>query len=198
MMTGSMLNETKGGMVIAFAFAGLGLFAGRADAASYVSTGWMRSSANLGYGADVAPRSGSAFSVPEMVTRLKDNGLPVAAIADIARVERKTVYSWLDGSATPRKQHEERMWTLFTLLRKAAGGSYRPIYRVWNSKGADGVTLKDLLTAESLDVRAIEAKLGELAGSIERYARMDRAKAPNPRVSTGNPVLDELPVADLP
>jgi hypothetical protein len=37
-------------------------------------------------------------TVQDMVVSLRDNGLPISAIAEIAKVERKTVYSWLDGT----------------------------------------------------------------------------------------------------
>ena len=34
----------------------------------------------------------AVLTVPEMIRAFRDNGLPVAAIAEIAKVERKTVY----------------------------------------------------------------------------------------------------------
>jgi len=192
-------GATKGSVMLVAVLAGsFGLAPGRTEAAFFTSTGWMPSSANLGLG----PLSGEVraeamLSLPDMVTAMKESGFPVAAIAEIARVERKTVYSWLDGDATPRKQHQDRMWTLFTLLRKATDGHFRSIHRVWNAKGDDGTTLRDLLGAETLDEGAIRGRLVELARSIDRYTRRDLNPVPNPAVSDGNPALDSLPVADL-
>jgi hypothetical protein len=138
-----------------------------------------------------------SFSLPDMVTAMRDSGFPAKAIAEIARVDRKTVYSWLDGEGPLCEQHQDRVRTLYGLLRKATDGHFRPIHRVWNAKWDDGVTLRDLLTAESLDAVAIQAKLTGMARSIERYTRMDLNPVPNPPVSDGNPALEGLPVADL-
>jgi len=148
---------------------------------------------------DSSFQSGSSlsFGLVEIVSVMRDSGLPVRAISEIARVDRNMVYAWLDGDAVSPERHQDRMLTLFALLREATDGHLRSIYRVWNAKGDDGITLRGLLTAESLDTVAIQTKLAGLACSIDRYTRMDLNPVPNPSVSDGNPALDALPVADL-
>jgi len=62
---------------------------------------------------------------------------------------------------------------------------------------ADGRSLADLLTAERFDEAAIRAACRVLRPAVERYAAMERNPLTNRMEGAGNPVLDEVPVADL-
>jgi hypothetical protein len=143
------------------------------------------------------PAPSRIVTVQEMVSDLRDNGLPVAAIAEIARVERKTVYSWLDGSATPRQEHEDRVAAIHDVLRGPFNGNYKVLHRVWKSKGSDGLALRDLLTSEDIDLDKIRGKLAEMAVTISRYARLEASKPSGPKVSRNNPVINESLVVDI-
>src|SRR5579863_7300752 len=55
----------------------------------------------------------------EIINWLHDQGLPIAAIADIARVERKSVYAWMKGGLV-RPQNQDRLEMLYSFLSNNA------------------------------------------------------------------------------
>lgn len=143
------------------------------------------------------PMPARALTVQERVSDFRDNGLPVATIAEMAGVERKTVYSWLDGTATPRQEHEDRVAMLHDLLQVPFGGNYKVLHRVWKSRDSDGLALRDLLTAEDIDLDKVRGKLAEMAVTISRYARLEASKPSVPKVSRNNPAISESLVVDI-
>ena len=172
--------------------------AGAAALGSSVSASALRIPASTSFASPwVRNAPGRALSLQEAVTDLRDNGLPVAAIADLAKVERKTVYSWLGGSAVPRQEHQERVMVLHRILKESFGGNYRVLHRVWKSPAADGTTLRDLLTSEHVDVPRLRTMLANMSTTIARYARMEAAQTPVQKRSRSNPVIDESPVVDI-
>ncbi len=170
------------------------LVIGNAQARQFVSTAWMGHSADLGVGRRVATRP-SSLTVHEIVRVMRENGFPISAIAEMARVERKTIYSWLDQTAVVRPQNDERIRSLFSLLKESTGGHYRQLYRVWNQKGADGRSLREDLAAEVLDPDAVRRRIEALGPTMERYAKFEAKREAKPPRHGGNPVLDDLPGA---
>jgi hypothetical protein len=85
------------------------------------------------------------LTVQDMVMSLRDNGLPISAIAEIAKVERK-IYSWLDGTDV-RETNAARVETLFRLL-DAAVIDYRSLHRVWNRNLSHGASVKELRVSQ--------------------------------------------------
>lgn len=138
------------------------------------------------------PAPTTVLAVKEMVARLRDNGLPIAAIAEIAKVERKTVYAWLDGSDV-RGANATRVETLFRLLN-AATTDFRALHRCWNRKLQSGLTIKQLLCVDDLSEMAISDALSELSPAIRRHAARDVLTGPRLSVSK-NPAIDEMPTA---
>lgn len=136
----------------------------------------------------------STPSVSEMVGALRDRGMPIAGIAELARVERKSVYAWLDG-AEVRPVNEARMTALHANLA-SWGGDLRELRRVWNRPLASGASLHDLLVAEALDGAAIQAAMTELRPAVDRRARQEALRSVAGR-NGRNPILDEIAVADL-
>jgi hypothetical protein len=132
-----------------------------------------------------------ALTVQDMIRSLRDNGLPISAIAEIARVERKTVYSWLDGTDV-RETNAARVEILFRLLDVAAI-DYRSLHRVWNRKLSHGTSIKEFLCVELPSEKAISDALNELAPAIKRHLEREDARRYAP--SASNPVIDEMPVA---
>lgn len=141
-----------------------------------------------------ANASEATLSVPEMIRSMRDNGLPIAAIADIARVERKTIYSWIDGSGI-HGSNAERVQTIFRLLNGVYNNDLRSLYRVWNTRLRCGYTIKELMSVETPSGQLITESLNELAPTIRRYSDRDqrRPASQNSRIS----VIDEMPVAVL-
>jgi hypothetical protein len=132
------------------------------------------------------------LTVVEMIRAFRNNGFPVAAIAEIAKVERKTVYSWLDGGVEVRGSKAARVETLYRLL--SATTDYRSLYRVWNRKLDHDHSIRDLLCAADLSEPAIRDALRELAPAIQRYAARDAARRPA-RSEASNPLINEMPIA---
>lgn len=182
---------TNGTLAVVTAVASC-LVVGNAQARQYVSTAWMAHSADLGVGRRVTTRP-SSLTVYEIVRVMRDNGLPVSAIAEMARVERKTIYSWLDQTAVVRPQNDERIRSLFSVLKEATGGHYRQLRRVWNQKDADGRSLRDDLTAEVLDLAVVRERIKGLGPTIDRYVKFEAKRDARPPRQAGNPVLDSLP-----
>lgn len=135
-----------------------------------------------------------ALDVADIVRSFRDGGMPVAALAEIARVERKSVYAWLDGGEV-RPANELRVRTLHTLLA-GTGPDYKALWRVWSRPLASGTSLRALLSSEMLDLGAITSALVELRPAMERHAARDAVRRPADG-SAPNPVLSDVPVADF-
>jgi hypothetical protein len=127
-----------------------------------------------------------------MVALLRDGGIPVACLADILKVERKTVYAWLDGS-DPRDANASRIETLYGLLGNGRV-DLRSLHRVWNRRLEHGYTVRDLLAADDISVRAVEDALQMLGPSLEWHSARDERKD-TPRDGWNIPLLAEMPTA---
>ncbi|MCJ2052105.1 hypothetical protein [Methylobacterium sp. J-070] len=130
----------------------------------------------------------------EMAQSLRSAGMPVAAIAEMARVERKTIYAWLDGTDA-RAERASRLATVHGLLM-AAGMDLRALWRVGERPLSTGLTLRQILRAETLDMPSVIAALEELRPAVDRHARRE-AKRGSVRPGASNPIIDEVAVADL-
>jgi hypothetical protein len=135
-----------------------------------------------------------ALSVKDMVTHLRDGGLPILAIAEIVKVERKTVYSWLDG-VDAREAHARRVETLFEVLAKSKI-DLRSLYRIWNRTLEHGCSIRQMLTADFLSERAIKDALNVLGPALAKHSEHDAVRRA-PRDGARNPVIDEMPEAGL-
>lgn len=130
------------------------------------------------------------LSVKDMVAHLRDGGLPIAAIAEVAKVERKTVYSWLDG-ADAREIHASRVEVLFKLLGTGMV-DLRSLYRVWNRTLEHGFSVRQMLTADFLSEPAIKDALRILGPAMAKHSERDAVRRV-PRDGARNPAIDEMP-----
>lgn len=129
----------------------------------------------------------------KMIRLLKDQGLPISAIADIGRVERKTVYAWLEGSAA-KPHNEERMESHYQALIAKGEGSLRHLYRLWRKPLDNGKSLSELLSAEHLDHNAIDAALAICWPMAVKYESIATASARSQKPQFGgNPITAEIP-----
>lgn len=104
--------------------------------------------------------------------------LNVTELAEVLRVERPTVYSWLREDVTLRPANRERLVSLWRLAERwtqAAGGS---LGELKHSPVTDGYTVLDLLRADPLR----RHPLGE---HLDRLARLRRGQAQAPRGRRG-------------
>ena len=133
----------------------------------------------------------SLVTAQEMIASLRNAGLPVSAIADTMRVERKSIYSWLNGGEM-RSGKTHRAAKLYRLLTGVAGVDARSLYRFWNTPVDRGRTLRDMLVAESVDETVVASTLNKLRPAAIR-ARETEQKMSRP--GKGNPAIDEIPEA---
>lgn len=129
------------------------------------------------------------ISANEAVRWMRDDGLPVAVIADIANVERKTVYAWLNGGQV-RLHNEQRLIRIHALLSEGKQADLRNLYRFWNRDLDTGATLGSLLSSVDLDLTAIRAALQVLWPLARRQASTVRQ---TPHGLDTNPYLRDTP-----
>lgn len=131
----------------------------------------------------------SPLTAREIVSWFRDEGLPIVAIADIARVERKSVYAWINGGPI-RQPNQERLEKLYSLLIDKKGTDLIHLYRFWNRQLASGITLRTLLSEEHLNTQAIKTALSELWPIACRIKKITSDDQKNEGKS--NPFLDEI------
>lgn len=142
------------------------------------------------HGRDASSRS---INFHELVRSLKDHGLPISAIAEIGRVERKTVYAWLQGGAA-KPHNEERMEILYRMLVDEGKSSLRHLYRLWRKPIYDGKSLSSLLSAEHLDRDVIYSTLTVCWPIASKYETNSIKTAdPETRQNGENPIIAEIP-----
>jgi len=128
----------------------------------------------------------------ELISILREAGWPVAAIAEIFRAERRTVYAWLDGGQ-PDEITNSRI-SYITDLLVVTNVHLPSLYRVFNRTLPDGSSIRLLLSAQTLDRQAIAHAFQMLAPAIERHTNRDRMRCA-PRPGARNPIIDEMPEA---
>lgn len=97
----------------------------------------------------------------EIVMWLKNEGMPIALIAEITFVERKSVYTWLHGGAI-QPYNQERLEKIYILLNKNKIASLRNLYRFWTRIIPDQRSLSSLFQDKTLDEQAIHLVLSHL------------------------------------
>lgn len=132
-----------------------------------------------------------ALNIQQIVSELRAGGMPVAAIADAMKVERKTIYSWLSGGDA-RLPHAERAVLIHSLLTSIPGMSVRNIYRFWNTPVAEGNTLRSLVSSPTINRQLVASILTRLRPAAKKARDAERKMS---RIGIGNPILDELPEA---
>lgn len=134
-------------------------------------------------------RVAPSLTANEMISKLKEEGLPVAAIAEITGVERKTIYAWLAGGAI-RPHNHDRIESIFRLLQEEKQADLRSLYRFWNRKFNDGSSLSMALQHDVLDKESIRAKLAELWPLAKKQQVANRGQTTSSGLKN-NPYLRE-------
>lgn len=117
----------------------------------------------------------------ELAIVLRDMGLPISAIAEMSRVGRKTVYSWIDGEVTlPSVANLDRLRTLCSLLSEVPPGSMRLFHRLWERPVVGSVTLKEALTGPTANPEAARMALIALRPAVDRLLAGQARKANKP------------------
>jgi hypothetical protein len=154
------------------------------DATSAVVGMHMKPTTSFGSSASVR----ETLTTADQVERLRTAGLPVSAIAEMARVERKTIYSWLGGKAVS-DGNSERMAAVYELLTEQRHPDLLNVYRYWSARMSNGRSLKELLSEDILDPRAIRQAMAEVIPLAEKAsAREAKMRRSGPR----NAFLDSV------
>lgn len=194
-MIGAMNSSfSKGGYVaaaIGVSIVGIGaVHANEADLAR--SYGWLQPITSCSKGRALSPataRPAPSLTTKEMVVKLKEDGLPVAAIAEITGVERKTVYAWLSGGAV-RSNNYNRIESIYKLLQEGKTSDLRSLYRFWNRKSEDGKSLSMALQEEPLNRNEVRERLVELWPLAEKQHLAVRVSSTSSTLKK-NPFLRE-------
>ena len=126
----------------------------------------------------------------EIVLWLRKEGLPISIIAEIVRVERKTIYSWLQHGEM-RAHNQERLRQLYDLIAWNKQSNLNSLYRFWSRELKGGTSLGNLLKEEFLDVYLIQQALQELWPLAKKHHDL---AIHNPKNKFGhNPFLEDVP-----
>lgn len=101
------------------------------------------------------------LSSQEIVGWLREEGIPIAVIAEVTGVERKSVYAWLNGGAV-KTQNQERLAKIYSLLNENKLASLRHLYRFWSRSIIGEQSLASLLQEKVLDETFIRNALSQL------------------------------------
>lgn len=130
-------------------------------------------------------------SSKEITSWLKEEGLPIAIIANILKVERKTIYAWLEGVAA-KDHNQERLEEIYKLLSEGKQADLRNLYRLWNREITPGISLNILFSQEQLDDATIKKVLREFWPTAKKYMDWNKSNSANNKAEK-NPILEEMP-----
>lgn len=102
-----------------------------------------------------------SLSSQEIVAWLREEGIPIAVIAEVAGVERKSVYAWLSGGAV-KAHNQERLEKVYFLMNENKLTSLRHLYRFWSRNIIGEQSLASMLQAKVLDEISIRNALSQL------------------------------------
>lgn len=106
-------------------------------------------------------RESSVLSTMQIVKWMREEGIPISAIADIMNVERKSIYAWINGSAI-HEHNKERLEQVYSLLNENKMASLRNLYRFWYRKVLHEKSLSILFHETFLDKPSIRIALKKL------------------------------------
>ena len=162
---------------------------GHTDATSFALAQRLASASNF---APSVAKARPALTVQQMAVALRDGGMPISAIAEAVGVERKTIYSWLNGAAEVRGPNAQRMAQVHALMTAHPDAEVRQISRFWNSPVAGQRTLRDLMTATVLDEADVRRAIDGIRPAARRAAESERRMVSR---GGGNPIMEEVPEA---
>lgn len=115
------------------------------------------------------------LSSNEIVAWLKNEGLPIALIAEITFVERKSVYAWLNGGAI-RPHNQDRLEKIYALLSENKTADLRNLYRFWSRVIPNQRSLSLLFQDKDLEEKSIKLVLSHLWPLAEKEQKREFAK----------------------
>lgn len=151
--------------------------------------GWLKPITSF-YPAKTLSLKKRTLTPHEIAINIRDEGLPIAVIADISGVERKTVYSWLSGEGAIRPHNQDRLEKLHSLLTEGKTTEFRYLYRFWNRDLNGNGSLGTLLKQPELNTDAISEILKVLWPLAEKQKDLAQTSVSKPNLKA-NPFIRE-------
>ncbi len=133
----------------------------------------------------------SPLSSQEIVAWLREERIPIAVIAEIAGVERKSVYAWLNGGAV-KVHNQERLAKIYSLLNENKLTSLRHLYRFWSRSVIGEQSLASMLQEKVLDELSIRTALSQLWPLAKKEEAREGSSTPNAIQSNSFEVCSDL------
>lgn len=103
--------------------------------------------------------------------------LQIKELAEVLRVQRPTVYSWINGEVEPSAVNRERMQQVYRLASEWKRRCNLPAERLVRASGTDGHSVLDFLKADEIDETDIVRRFEGLAAErIKLKAETDRKR----------------------
>jgi excisionase family DNA binding protein len=123
-----------------------------------------------------AAQSGSRLEIPllpaeQLAAVRRYLSLSVTEMADVLRVGRPTVYSWLRDESTPHATNLARIQRLYRIARSWRMVSSSPVGAFRNAELPDGSKLMDQLVRETLDERVIQGIFSRITAAMSTTSR---------------------------
>ena len=131
----------------------------------------------------------------EIIECLQSDGLPIAVIAEMMQVQRKSVYAWLDGGQI-NPPNEERLLCIDRLLNYPKSFKLKQLYRMWNRE-IDGTTLRTLFKDDQLDQERINQMIQKLEPVAQKYQDQENQRSTKSNASRSREP-NERPEAFIP
>ncbi len=122
--------------------------------------------------------------------------LQIKELAEILRVQRPTIYSWINNEVEPSPTNRERLQHLYRIALKWKQLCNLPADSLIRSTGADGHSVLQLLKADQVDQAGIMKRLEELANQRRRMKREADEKRPTADVLAQRLGLEPDDVSD--
>lgn len=107
----------------------------------------------------------------EIVEWFREEGLPVSAISDMIKVQRRSVYSWLKNGSM-KSNYQERLILIYELLSENKQAALKYLYHFWNCKIQNGKSLKFFLNQSNLDIQSIKKIISMLWPMAKKYQEL--------------------------
>lgn len=130
---------------------------------------------------DIPPKedTASALSSNEIIAYIRSSlSLQVKELAEILRVQRPTIYSWIKEESEPSTTNRQRLQQIFRLATSWNHNCYLPADRFIRAPNEDGYSVLDMLREEHLDEDKILTKFRHLASERLKLKTQNDEKRP--------------------
>lgn len=108
--------------------------------------------------------------------------LQIKELAEVLRVQRPTIYSWINNEVEPSAGNRERMQQVYRIAAQWTRRCNLPAERLVRGSGTDGHSVLDLLKADKIDEADIIRRFERLA--VERRKMKTEADRKRPTAAT--------------